>query len=110
RLWKQQTAERARQLEESQRQWREAPPGEDAEAMRARIKAETETTIPQLHRMLDRETHPTWMHAAYADLAARMMHLEMVMQELGDSLSLLHSKVEMLIVQQALGEQQRHDD
>lgn len=31
-----------------------------------------ETTIARVRRMLARETHPTWVHAAYADLAQRL--------------------------------------
>ena len=49
------------------------------------------------------------MHAAYADLAGRMDRLESGMQDLEASLSLLHSKIEMLIGRQALGEHQNGD-
>ena len=31
-----------------------------------------ETSIAQVRRWSRRETHPTWMHTAYADLAQRL--------------------------------------
>jgi len=65
-----------------------------------------ETTIAQARRMTERETHPTWFHAAYADLAGRLARVEDLLEELGASLSLLHTKMEMIIGQLAAAERQ----
>lgn len=63
-----------------------------------------ETTVAQAQRMTERQTHPTWMHAAYADLAQRLARVEGRLEELGDSMSLLHTKMEMIIGQLAIHE------
>jgi hypothetical protein len=68
-----------------------------------------DTTVDQARWMARKDVHPTWFHAAYADLSSRMERLESGMQELADSLSLLHAKLETLIVHQALGEGQDGD-
>jgi len=62
------------------------------------------TTIAQARRMAERETHPTWFQAAYADLAQRLARVEDRLEHLEDSLSLLHSKMEMIIGQLAAAE------
>jgi uncharacterized protein YecE (DUF72 family) len=111
RQWQAQEEERRRQQQEREAahaQWLAEHPPEDPEALRARIRAESETTPAQLHQMLGRDSYPTWVHAAYADLAGRMARVEALLQELEASISLLHAKMETLIVQQALGE--RRDD
>lgn len=61
-----------------------------------------DTTIAQVRRMAQKDVHPTWMHAAYADLAGRLARVETLLEDLGDSMSLLHSKMEMLIMQRAM--------
>ena len=54
--------------------------------------------------MAERETHPTWFQAAYADLAGRLACVEDRLEHLEDSLSLLHSKMETIIGQLAAAE------
>lgn len=61
--------------------------------------AHYETTIAQARRMTERETHPSWFHAAYADLAGRLARVEDLLEELGASMSLLHTKMETIIGQ-----------
>jgi uncharacterized coiled-coil protein SlyX len=58
--------------------------------------AHYETTIAQARRMTERETHPSWFHAAYADLAGRLARVEDLLEELGASMSLLHTKMETM--------------
>ena len=65
-----------------------------------------ETTIAQVRRMVEREKHPTWMHAAYADLAGRLSRVEDRLEDLESSLSLLHTKMETIIGQLAVYERQ----
>jgi hypothetical protein len=65
-----------------------------------------ETTIAQVRRMVERERHPTWIQAAYADLAGRLARVEDLLEELGASMSLLHSKMETIIGQLAVYERQ----
>jgi hypothetical protein len=68
--------------------------------------ANMDTTIAQVRRMAAKDVHPTWMHAAYADLAGRLARVEALNEELGASMSLLHSKMEMIIGQLAAYERQ----
>src|SRR6266508_66474 len=63
-----------------------------------------DTTIAQVRRMAQQDVHPTWMHAAYADLAGRLARVEDRLEHLEDSLSLFHSKMEMIIGQLAAAE------
>jgi hypothetical protein len=79
-------------------------PPEEPEGLRERLKEKWETTPADLQQMLGKDRYPSWFHAAYADLAARMMRLEETMLELQDSMSLLHAKMEMLIMQRAIEE------
>ena len=69
-----------------------------------------DTTIAQVRRMAEKDLHPTWMHAAYADLAGRMARLETMLQELEASMSLLHAKMEMLIMQRAMEDREARED
>jgi hypothetical protein len=69
-----------------------------------------DTTIDQVRKMVQKDVHPTWMHAAYADLAERMARLEAMFQNLEASMGLLHVKIETLIGHQALGEGQDTDN
>ena len=69
-----------------------------------------ETTMAQARRMTERETHPTWFHAAYADLAGRLARVEDILEELSASMSLLHTKMETIIGQLAAYERQDRAD
>jgi hypothetical protein len=89
---------------EQHRQSKADQPPEDPEGLRKSLKAQWETTPADLQHMLGKERYPSWVHAAYADLAGRMMRLEEAMRELQDSMSLLHTKMEMLIMQRAIEE------
>ncbi len=106
-LTQQLEALRAR-LEEQNRQWpgQEAHPPEAPEAIRARMKAEAATTPADLQHMLGRDTYPTWIHAAYADLAGRLARVEDLLEELDASMSLLHTKMETIIGQLVADERQ----
>ena len=64
------------------------------------------STIADVQRWISRDSHPTWIHAAYADLATRLARVEDMLEQLGDSMSLLHSKMEMIIGQLAVHEHQ----
>jgi hypothetical protein len=64
------------------------------------------TTMAQVRRMAEKDLHPTWMHAAYADLAQRLARVEETLEELGASMSLLHTKMETIIGQLAAYEHQ----
>jgi phage shock protein A len=64
------------------------------------------TTIAQVRRITERETHPTWFQAAYADLAGRLARVEDLLEDLGASMSLLHTKMETIIGQLAALERQ----
>jgi hypothetical protein len=97
-------------LEATHHQAQEAQTPADPEAIRARIKAETQTTPADLQHMLGRDRYPTWVHAAYADLAGRMARLEAMLQELEASMSLLHAKMEMLIMQRAMEDRAARED
>jgi hypothetical protein len=77
---------------------------EDPEGLQQHLKERWETTPADLQQMLGRERYPSWFHAAYADLAGRMIRLDEIMIELQDSMSLLHAKMEMLIMQRAIEE------
>ena len=48
-----------------------------------------DTTVAQVRRMAEHDTHPTWMHAAYADLAQHLTRVEDRLDELADSLRML---------------------
>jgi hypothetical protein len=87
--------ERLDQLQAQQAE-RPAPPPLDP--------AHYETTIAQVRRMAERETHPSWFQAAYADLAGRLARVEDHLQELEASMSLLHTKMETIIGQLAASE------
>jgi hypothetical protein len=65
-----------------------------------------DTTITQVRRMAQKDVHPTWMHAAYADLAQRLARVEDLLEDLGASMSLLHTKMETIIGQLAIDERQ----
>jgi len=65
-----------------------------------------DTTITQGRRLAQKDVHPTWMHAAYADLAGRLVRVETFLEELEASMSLLHTKMETIIGQLAASERQ----
>jgi hypothetical protein len=75
-----------------------------------RLQAEAATTPADLQHMLGRDTYPTWIHAAYADLAGRLARVEDLLEELGASMSLLHTKMETIIGQLAAYERQDRAD
>src|SRR5574341_1507845 len=68
------------------------------------------TTIAQARRMAERETHPSWFQAAYADLAQRMARLDTRVEELEASMSLRHTKMEMIIAHLVADEGQDRTD
>ena len=80
-------------MEERRRQWQtqdaphaqeqEARPADTPEAIRARLDAEMRTTIADVQRWVGRTSHPTWIHAAYADLATRLARVEDGLEQVG---------------------------
>ena len=64
------------------------------------------TTVAQVRRWAQLETHPHWLWAAYADLAQRLTRVETFLEELEASMSLLHTKMETMIGQLAASERQ----
>ena len=82
---------------------------ESAKQMNARLEARVldpaayETTVAQARRMAEKETHPTWFQAAYADLAQRLTRVE-------DRLDELAAGIGMIIGQLAALERQQDTD
>jgi hypothetical protein len=60
-----------------------------------------DTIIVQVRRLAQKDVHPTWMHAAYTDLAQRLARVDERLEDLEASLSLLHTKMETIIGQLA---------
>jgi chromosome segregation ATPase len=93
--------------QEEERRQQDAARQESAERARqdaAREAQARQTTVTQARSITERETHPSWIHAAYADLAQRLARAETLLEELGDSMSLLHTKMETIIGQLAIHE------
>jgi hypothetical protein len=72
--------------------------------------AKLKTTVAQVRRWAEEETHPNWFWAAYADLAQRLTRVETFLEELEASMSLLHAKMEMLIMQRAMEDREARAD
>jgi hypothetical protein len=51
--------------------------------------ARLKTTVAQVRRWAEEETHPTWIWAAYADLAQRLARVEDRLDEMADSLRMI---------------------
>jgi hypothetical protein len=81
-----------------------SPRSPKTEAEIARMREEARTTPDDLKHMLGRQSYPTWMHAAYADVANRLARVEASIEDLGASMSLLHTKMETIIGQLAAQE------
>jgi chromosome segregation ATPase len=47
------------------------------------------TTVAQVRRWAEEETHPNWIWAAYADLAQRLARVEDRLDEMADSLRMI---------------------
>jgi hypothetical protein len=84
----------------------ERPPVAQGPPPRPLDPKDFDTTIAQVRRMAQKDVHPTWMHAAYADLAQRLARVEDLLEVLDASMSLLHTKMETLIGQLAVSERQ----
>jgi chromosome segregation ATPase len=51
--------------------------------------ARLKTTVAQVRRWDEEETHPNWIWAAYADLAQRLTRVEDRLDEMADSLRMI---------------------
>ena len=51
--------------------------------------AKLKTTVAQVRRWAEEETHPNWFWAAYADLAQRLTRVEDRLDEMADSLRMI---------------------
>src|SRR5215831_655008 len=51
--------------------------------------AQLKTTVAQVRRWAEEETHPNWFWAAYADLAQRLTRVEERLDEMADSLRMI---------------------
>ena len=51
--------------------------------------AKLKTTVAQVRRWAQEETHPNWVWAAYADLAQRLTRVEDRLDEMADSLRMI---------------------
>ena len=91
-------------LEERNRQWQAPEASPPQTPPRPWDPKDFDRTIAQVRRMAQKDVHPTWFQAAYADLAGRLAQVEDRLEHLEDSLSLLHSKMEMIIGQLAAAE------
>ena len=49
------------------------------------MREEARTTPDDLKHMLGRQSYPTWMRAAYADVASRLARVEASIEDLGAS-------------------------
>ncbi len=67
-------------------------------------------TPADLERWIGRDSYPTWFHAAYADLAQRLTRVDERLDDLETSMSLLHTKMEMIIGQLAAVERQERQE
>ena len=68
------------------------------------------SSLAQVRRWAEEETHPNWFWAAYADLAQRLTRVETFLEEIEVSMSLLHTKMEMLIMQRAIEAREARED
>jgi hypothetical protein len=103
-------------IEERTRQWQaqdaaraQTPeaPAPQTSPLRPWDPKDFDTTIAQVRRMAQKDVHPTWFQAAYADLAGRLARVEDLLEDLGASMSLLHTKMETIIGQLAAAERQQ---
>ena len=67
----------------------EPPPVAQGPPPRPLDPKDFDTTIAQVRRMAEKDLHPTWMHAAYADLAGRLARVEDRLDEMADSLRMI---------------------
>jgi heme oxygenase len=57
--------------------------------MREDLHRNLDTTLPQVRQWMDKETFPTWMHAAYADVAQRLERVEHSLGDMAESLRMI---------------------
>jgi DNA repair exonuclease SbcCD ATPase subunit len=88
-------------MDERHRQW-------EAQAAARAQRQPDQTTLADLQHWLGRDQYPTWIHAAYADLASRLARVDERLETLEASMGLLHTKMEMIIGQ--LAAQERRED
>ena len=67
------------------------------------------TTVAEVQRWANGATHPSWIHAAYADLRQHLTKMDARLDEMEASLSLLHAKMETLIMRLAMDEEEETD-
>ena len=67
--------------------------------------AQWRTTVAEARQMAVQDVHRTWFHAAYADVAQRLTKVDERLDELEAAMSLLHGKLETLIMRLAIDEE-----
>lgn len=109
RRW--QAQEEARQRQEETPADGSPPDGPVAQGPASTIPLPTppEPVLADLSSRLGRETYPTWMHAADADVASRQGRLEARIEDLDASVSLLPTKMETIIGQLAAREPEKEE-
>src|SRR5262245_46697291 len=63
------------------------------------------TTVAEARQMAEQDVHRSWVHAAYADVARRLTKMDERLDDLEATLSLLHAKMETLIMRLAMDEE-----
>jgi hypothetical protein len=63
------------------------------------------TTVAEVQRWANGATHPSWIHAAYADLRQSLTKMDVRLDEMEATLSLLHAKMETLIMRLEVDEE-----
>jgi chromosome segregation ATPase len=71
--------------------------------------ARLKTTVAQVRRWAEEETHPNWIWAAYADLAQRLTRVEDRLDEMADSLRMILGQLAVLERQDRETEQEGPD-
>jgi hypothetical protein len=67
--------------------------------------AQWTTMVAEARQMAEKDVHRSWIHAAYADVAQRLAKMDERLDQLEATLSLLHAKMETLIMRLAVDEE-----
>ena len=67
--------------------------------------AQWTTTVAEARQMAAQDVHRSWVQAAYADVAQRLAKMDERLDQLEATLSLLHAKMETLIMRLAIDEE-----
>jgi hypothetical protein len=67
--------------------------------------AQWTTTVAEARQIAEQDVHRSWVQAAYADVAQRLAKMDERLDALEATLSLLHAKMETLIMRLAIDEE-----